>query len=340
MKPARLTFLIMHVSTRCDQACQHCSIWRKNGNPGAELSASQRMAILDEAASLGARGVLFTGGEPLLSPQIERLARHARSLELSVQIATNGLGVGRASEWLAEVVDEIYVSIEGPAAIHDGLRGAGMFARLRSSLDRMREFPRRPRMIGRSVVSERTAPFVIETVEGARAIGLDAISFLPVDFTSSAFGGDPHNRIAFRTAADAAAIFRSAIRVLEERGEVGEFIVEDAGKLIAMVARSPAGSAPRCNAPEWSSVIEADGSLRPCFFQPVVARAGDAPLGAIRRSGSYVAALGKFGDADETCAKCVCPKHVSSGVSGALAKVARGLRRSLRRGPSVRATAS
>lgn len=330
MKARRLSFLVMHVSTRCDQACQHCSIWKSNGKAHEELTGTARREILGEARALGARGVLFTGGEPLLSPDLEPLARHARDVGLSVQIATNGLGIARAATWLAELVDEIYVSLEGPVEVHDRIRGAGMFARLESSLVRMREFSRRPRMTGRSVVSEDTAPRMEETVESARALGLDAISFLPIDVTSSAFGGDPKSRLALWPSPEANEALRAAIRTMEVRGELGRFVVEDFTKLMAMSARFSEGAvsaaAPRCDAPEWSSVVEADGAVRPCFFQPGIARAGGSSLGAVRRSGAYADALRTLGRGDETCARCVCPKYAGTELSRVIERASRVLR--------------
>src|SRR6185436_7869438 len=63
-----------------------------------------------------------------------------------------------------------------------------------------------------------------------------------------------------------------------------------------------------CNAPWVSSVIEADGTVRPCFFQP--------PLGNIHQAGSLDAILnapaaiawrqGLDPQRDAICRKCVC----------------------------------
>ena len=63
-----------------------------------------------------------------------------------------------------------------------------------------------------------------------------------------------------------------------------------------------------CNAPWVSSVIEADGTVRPCFFQP--------PLGNIYQSGSLDTILnspealawrqGLDTHRDAICRRCVC----------------------------------
>lgn len=55
-------------------------------------------------------------------------------------------------------------------------------------------------------------------------------------------------------------------------------------------------------------VVEADGSVRPCFFQPVVGRADAAGIEVFRRSEGFSEALRGLGPANSTCAACVCPK--------------------------------
>jgi MoaA/NifB/PqqE/SkfB family radical SAM enzyme len=290
--------------------------------------------LIREAHRLGAEAVLFTGGEPLLCDHLETLARTAHELGLSVQIATNGLGIGRASSWLGEVVDEVYVSLEGPEAIHDGVRGAGMFARLRGSLAAVRALSRRPRLVGRSVISSRNAAALEETVRAARALGLDAISFLPVDVRTEAFGGDPQSRRDLRPLAPGVDALRRAIGRLGAEGELGAFVIEDAKKLLRLAGgflgdetRRPA---PPCNAPEWSSVVEADGAVRPCFFQPSVARAGQgSSLGAVRSSDAYATALKALGSGNRTCASCVCPKRARSGVEAVRTRLSAALGRAL-----------
>jgi Fe-coproporphyrin III synthase len=63
-----------------------------------------------------------------------------------------------------------------------------------------------------------------------------------------------------------------------------------------------------CNAPWVSSVIESDGTVRPCFFQPPLGNINAAPsLGAILNSPEAVAwRQGLDVKRDAICRKCVC----------------------------------
>ena len=339
MRPRDLSLLVMHVSTRCDQTCAHCSIWRQGGKAGRELDGPAREAIIREAHSLGARAILFTGGEPLLCDHVERLARVSRDLGLSVQIATNGLGLARAADWLAGVAHEIYVSLDGPEALHDELRGTGMYARLVAAVGVLAAMPVRPRLVARSVISRRNAGALEQTVAAARFVGFDAVSFLPVDTTSDSFGGDPATRAVHALAAPEIEALRQGIGRLARRGVLGAYVVEDERKLLKIArfldeARGEAVNAalaPRCNAPEWSSVIEADGSIRPCFFQPPSPAAASATLREVRRSAAYRESLRALGSGNRICASCVCPRHVAMGAAGVAERVGALLERVLPR---------
>jgi len=71
-----------------------------------------------------------------------------------------------------------------------------------------------------------------------------------------------------------------------------------------------------CNAPWVSSVIEADGTVRPCFFQPPLGnihRAGDGGLASILNSDEAVAwRRGLDTHRDAICQRCVCTLSLST----------------------------
>lgn len=332
MKTRDLRLLILHVSTRCDQTCAHCSIWRPSPRASSrEWGVAERRRALEEARAEGASTVLFTGGEPLLCDHIEALARHAKDLGLAVQIATNGLGLARAATWLEAAVDELFVSLDGPPEVYDRVRGAGMAARLRLSVAAVARLSPRPRLIARSALSAMNAESIEATVAAARDMGFDAVSFLPVDTTSEAFGGRPLERVSLRPSPRDVAELRRGILFLSAAGELSGFVLESEEKLMSLAASlgRPGVDAPRCNAPEWSMVVEADGAARPCFFQPVVAGDGDASPIRIRREAAWSAGLAGLGAGNPACAACVCPKFVETEPASIAERASRAVGRSL-----------
>ena len=62
-----------------------------------------------------------------------------------------------------------------------------------------------------------------------------------------------------------------------------------------------------CNAPWVSSVIESDGTVRPCFFQPPLGNVHDAGLAAVLNSPEAIAwRQGLDTRRDAICRRCVC----------------------------------
>jgi hypothetical protein len=151
-------------------------------------------------------------------------------------------------------------------------------------------------------------------VAAARALGVDHASFLPLDATSDAFGGDTAARAALIPTAVQVEAYEAAIERMTAAGALDDGFVLDPPERMRAIARHLRASGgdgaftrPRCDAPWWSVVVEADGALRPCFFH---AAAGDARSGleAARGSRAFRTALRTVRGANAVCARCVCPK--------------------------------
>jgi len=119
---------------RCNERCRFCYASCGEGAAAAagagaseELSTDRWKAIiktLKEEAKIPFFS--FTGGEPLLRPDLEELASYARSIGLRVNLITNGsLATGERAASLRESgIDTAQVSLESPdPAIHDALCG-------------------------------------------------------------------------------------------------------------------------------------------------------------------------------------------------------------------------
>lgn len=124
----------------CNETCEHC--WVSAGPRRSEdLTPTEIISVLDQAAALGAEHVKFTGGEPLVRGDLPQLVAHAHSLGLRVSVETNGLLLRRdLLESLSRVGNSphFYVSLDGAtAATHDRFRmKPGAFA---TTVDHLRE---------------------------------------------------------------------------------------------------------------------------------------------------------------------------------------------------------
>jgi radical SAM protein with 4Fe4S-binding SPASM domain len=82
--PASVFFTL---TERCHLHCQQCYLVE---NPREELSLAEVQDALDQLAALGAASITFTGGEPLLRPDIYEIVRHASQHGFIITVFTSG----------------------------------------------------------------------------------------------------------------------------------------------------------------------------------------------------------------------------------------------------------
>ncbi|MFZ0339896.1 MAG: radical SAM protein, partial [Terracidiphilus sp.] len=72
---------------RCNLSCTYCNEYDDFSKPVAVETMTER---LDQLADLGTAIVTFSGGEPLLHPELDRLIAHVRSRGMLAGMITNG----------------------------------------------------------------------------------------------------------------------------------------------------------------------------------------------------------------------------------------------------------
>jgi len=78
-----------NTTNACNLRCLHC--YRNAGEiKGAELTTSEAMAMIDEIARPGFKIMIFSGGEPLLRPDLYELVEYARRSGLRPVLGSNG----------------------------------------------------------------------------------------------------------------------------------------------------------------------------------------------------------------------------------------------------------
>ena len=127
------TKLIFVVTKRCHSRCVYCDIWKAKDTPGGldhELSLDEVRSVA--AANPFLQWIDFTGGEPTDRPDfvavVQAFAAACPDL-LLVHFPTNGIATKRITETVrtlratvkARLV--VTVSIDGPPALNDRLRG-------------------------------------------------------------------------------------------------------------------------------------------------------------------------------------------------------------------------
>ncbi len=123
----RKPVVVFNCTRRCNLRCAHCYSASADATGTGELSTGQAKALLDDLAGFGCPVVLFSGGEPLLRPDILELVAHARAGGLRAVLSTNGTRIDAAlADRLAEAgLSYVGVSLDGLEATHDRFRGQG-----------------------------------------------------------------------------------------------------------------------------------------------------------------------------------------------------------------------
>ena len=317
----QLPILILFPHSRCNCRCLMCDIWRNTSKD--ELTANDVARWLDEWQRLGVRRVVLSGGEALMHSHLWELCAHLRRANIGITLLSTGLLLKRHAHELVQYCDDVVVSLDGPRDIHNAIRNVPhAYERLAEGIATLSALHAPITLSARCTIQKNNYTHLRATVRAAHGIGLHRISFLAADVSTDAFNrpagwdGDRVAQVAL-DADDLPLLERELDALTQEHADdfASGYIAESPLKLRHRLHQYYAallGQAQfhpvSCNAPWVSSVIEADGTVRPCFFQP--------PLGNIHQAKNLTEILnsdeaiawrrGLDTQRNEICRKCVC----------------------------------
>ncbi len=118
--------VVYNCTARCNLKCLHCYSASEISRRDCELTTSQAKKFLAELVEVNVPVVLFSGGEPLLRPDLFELLAEAKGLGLRTVLSTNGTLIDAAVTEKLALADVSYVgiSIDGSESFHDRFRQA------------------------------------------------------------------------------------------------------------------------------------------------------------------------------------------------------------------------
>ena len=124
--------VVWNMTRRCNLKCVHCYAQALDRDFPDELTTAEGKALLDDLAAFGCPVVLFSGGEPLLRPDLVELAAYAVAKGMRAVISTNGTlitpPVARALKDIG--LSYVGISLDGMEQVNDRFRGVkGAFRR-------------------------------------------------------------------------------------------------------------------------------------------------------------------------------------------------------------------
>jgi MoaA/NifB/PqqE/SkfB family radical SAM enzyme len=282
------------------------------------MSLAEVQRLASELPALGARLVVFSGGEPLLRTDVMEVADAFLRFGLKLHLLTSGLALEKHAEGVARRFEEVTVSLDGHTAEgYESIRGVRGLAPLERGIARLRSLAPSVRIRARSTLHRLNFRELPHLIDKARGLGLDQVSFLSADVTTGSFGrsepgGSASSLLLSAEEADAFEALVESVLVSHAADFERGFVAERGDKLRrlpryyqAHLGRGPF-SPVRCNAPWASVVIESTGQVRPCFFLPPVGQWGQRTLASILGTEMVDVRRNLDTQDNETCRRCVC----------------------------------
>jgi MoaA/NifB/PqqE/SkfB family radical SAM enzyme len=326
-KISALPVVILMPHSACNCRCVMCDIWKDNKNL-TQLSEHDIRDLLVSLKRLGTQQVVMSGGEALLNPNFFLFCKLLQEKQISVTLLSTGLTLEKHAHELVKWVHDIIVSLDGNEATHNQIRNIpGAFEKLKKGVQSIKKIDPDFRITARTVIHRLNFHSWPAIIQSAKDIGIDQVSFLPADVSSHAFNrevlwSEQRQHEILPEEKDLPEMKKILEKIIELNfGDFQNgFIAESPDKLrkIHYYYSAIYGHHPfpykKCNAPWVSAVVEADGTVRPCFFHE--------PLGNIHEESLETILNGEMGmrfrkeldmDSNPTCQKCVCYLNLSPG---------------------------
>ena len=134
-----LDTVFLHVTKACNLRCAYC-YFSADKPLFDELGLEEFAGVWPQLVAVRPQKVVFTGGEPLLRPDLLDLLRGLRDADPAGFVRrclnTNGVRMtANVAQNLVGLIDEVRVSIDALGARNDSLRGNGTFAAAVTALE-------------------------------------------------------------------------------------------------------------------------------------------------------------------------------------------------------------
>ncbi len=327
-KLSALPIVILMPHSACNCRCVMCDIWKGNNNL-KQLTAADIQALMATLKKLGTQQVLMSGGEALLNPNFFRFCEILKKEKIKITLLSTGLTLKKNAALLVKWVDDIIVSLDGDEATHNRIRNIpDAFNKMAEGITAIKALKPDFKITCRTVIHRLNYTVWPQIIQSAKNLGLDQISFLPADVSSHAFNrqqawDEPrqHEILLSEKDVDALKIIIGNLLIAFKNEFENRFIAENPEKIrniyfyyAAYYNRNPFPYK-KCNAPWVSTVIEADGTVRPCFFHEPYGNLKTQSLNNIVNSETAIDFRKNLDVAkNETCVKCVCYLNLKPGV--------------------------
>ena len=121
----RRPIVVWNVTRTCNLRCVHCYSDSHAQKYTGELTHEEAKHVIDDLVAFKAPALLFSGGEPLVRPDLLELMEYAATSGLRVTLSTNGTLIDEpTAQWLHEIgLTYVGISLDGIGETNDLFRG-------------------------------------------------------------------------------------------------------------------------------------------------------------------------------------------------------------------------
>jgi len=203
--------VFLSINSACNLRCKMCDIGQRNiessfyrnlktDSADAELSYERAAALIEEIRRFSPPPrVSVTTTEPFLYKRLFDVAAAATRNGLEFQVTTNGSLLDRhLDDVFASGIDELAISVDGPGAVHDEIRGMqGLYDRIKGSLESIRQRKERtgatrPRITIATTVSNFNYARLVELLDDLDEAAYQRVIISHMNFIDQAMV-DQHN---------------------------------------------------------------------------------------------------------------------------------------------------
>ncbi len=275
-----------------DECHRHCAYCGHQSKAAGELLTGEALDLVDQLAEMGVVFLALTGGEPLLRPDLGTIVERAKSLGLRLSI--NTAAAKREHLGLFRNASHVALSLDGPRAVNDRIRGEGAFDETMEAMQLLLGAGIRVSLT--TVISRLNHGNAAELVSIAKAAGVP-ISFQPA--TQNRLGGTGENPIA-----PVSEMLQKDIDTLIRLEKRPNSPILNSAAGLRHLAKWPGPTQIRCVAGKFIFRISSEGLIYPCDWgRPIETQ----PVFDIRKH-ALSSLSGKL--KVEPCGHCWCSRMV------------------------------
>lgn len=179
--PVKTNSITFELTQKCNLNCGHCyNVWKSGKNyPAGELNFTRTKELIAKIISeTGCRSIVFTGGEPLLRPDIFELISYVRSFNIDLILITNGTLL--TEQFIKKTIELKKVLFELPLLsddrnVHNEMTGCSSFDRVIEAIGNIRNYGGTAVTV--FVATSKNINRLKETLELNAALGIRAVMF-------------------------------------------------------------------------------------------------------------------------------------------------------------------